>query len=284
VTEENLFSVTQQTNVRRGNDTVPFGDIRQGEIVSFDYSVNTGDSGVTNVLHNVRLQERSRNIRGSLVGRHLIDESAILVIEGRDGYIHEYSVAADTYIFRNGEVIEWLYLRIGDNVSVQIEFDRLISVNATGNRSTGQGILEEINITPNLDSIVVRQANDETVRIALPPDVHDIYALHLGMELRYYLNSLEIYELVVVNPAVAPIPDTGGIVGYVQSLRHGHTIVVSRPEGSPPPSRLTIRVDGNTINTATGETINFRDIRSQARLYIVLPDNGNTAKSITILP
>ena len=271
VTEETVFAVTSHTQFQRGNVPVSFTDVRQNEIVTFDYFGTT--------LHNVRLQERNRNIQGSLVGRQFVGSSPVLVIEDSTGTIYEFPVAPDAYITRNGAIRQWTDLRIGDELSSQVEFEQVVSVVARGRRTRLEGTLEEIHITQNHDTIMVRQGG-MPVRLVLPPEVYDIYDLRLNMDVSLYLDSREIYNLIIID-GTAVVHGNAGFIGYVQSLRHGHTVVVSHSSDN---RRQTFRVDGNTINTATGDPINFRDLRSQMRLYIVMQPDGHIAQSITMLP
>jgi hypothetical protein len=96
------------------------------------------------------------------------------------------------------------------------------------------------------------------------------------MDLHLNVDSREIYILRIQDGT----PRAAGFIGTVQSLRHGHTMVVSLENGL----RRTIRVDGNTENTATGQDFDFSMLRRQMRVYIVMFDTGNTARSLTILP
>jgi len=219
----------------------------------------------------------SRIIQGSLIGRQF----EALVLEDSYGNTHELSInSAEPYIIRNGSAEQWTALRIGDEVMARLAFGRLAELQAQGRRSSGEGTVEEIHITKNLDTIVIRRDNGVTVQLALPYEVYNIYELRLGMDVRVYIDSREIYELVILDETAQQAESGEGFIGNVQSLRHGHTMVVSRePEG-----RQTIRVDSNTINTATGDPFRFRDLRTHMRLYIVMQPTGNTAQSITILP
>ena len=218
------------------------------------------------------------DVRGSLISRRFVNMTPVLVIEVIGGNTHELSVSADTYILRNGETEDWTAIRIGDEISARVEHNRVVRIQAMGRRTSGQGTIEEIRITQENDTITIRHGNSPPLRIALPPEVYDIYDLRIGMEVQVYLDSREIYELTVLDGTV--MPGGTGFIGYVQSLRHGHTMVVTLPDDN----RQTIRIDGNTINTATGEPVIFRNLRTHMRLYIVMQPNGNIARSITILP
>ncbi|MCL1988992.1 MAG: S-layer homology domain-containing protein [Firmicutes bacterium] len=284
VSEDNTYLVTQHTTIMRGNENVPLSDLRLNEIITFDYSA-------PNILHALRLPERTRTIQGMLIARYFVEQRPVLVIEDFNGNTHELPVATETTVggattfVRNGSTAaRWFDLRIGDSIVAQVEFDRLASITAQGLNSETTGFLEEIHITQQLDTITIRQANGTLARLALPPEVYDIYSLRLGMELHVSMESREIYNLDVLDPTAQIVTEVG-FIGTIQSLRHGHTMVVTIPAtGTTPASRRTIRVDGNTINTATDSTLIFTDLRTQMRLYIVMLADTNTAQFITILP
>jgi len=227
-------------------------------------------------------QNVPHTIQGHLASRHLEGQTPVLTIETEGGNLHKFLIQEDTYITRNGEPQEWTDLRIGDTLSAQIQSGRLANIQAQGQRATVQGILEEIHIIENLvDTITILRANGTSASFVLPPDTHDIYDLRLGMELRLNLESREIYELFILNDPDDPEPDsTASFIGQVQSIRHGHTIVVVREDGE----RQTIRIISSTINTATGRAVNFNNIRNHMRLYFIMDSDSDTAQSITILP
>jgi len=226
------------------------------------------------------VQENIRNIQGNLASHHFEGLTLLLTIETTDGNLHLFPADDDTDISRNGEPKEWTDLRIGDTISARIESGRFTSIQAQGHRSVIEGILEEIHIIENHDTITILRAGGTSASFALPTEVYDIYDLRLGMDLRLYLDSREIYDLVVLDDSGAAVAvNSASFTGQVQSLRHGHTIVLTREDGE----RQTIRIIGSTINTATGRAVNFNSIRIQMRLYIVMDPDSDTAQSITIL-
>jgi len=180
---------------------------------------------------------------------------------------------------RLGEIVTFLYSDYAENILHAVHLpERNLSIHGdlVGDLSEIDGILEEIHITRHQDAIMVRREDGLPIRLILPSEVFDIYLLRLGMNLELSLNNRIISELTIANGGAGT-----GFVATIQSLRHGHTMVVSHSEDN---RRQTIRVDGNTINTATGETLYLRDLRTQTRLYIVLAEDSNIARSVTVLP
>ena len=225
-------------------------------------------------------QVDANNIQGNLVSRHFVNETPALVIEDIGGNRRTFFVTDDLSIVRNGTAQEWSDLRIGDAIVAQIKMGQLASIQAQGSRSSGQVGLSELHITENLSTLTVRRSDGVYVSLALLPEIYDVYYLRLGMELQLSLESREIYELVVLGGADVSVSTNASFIGQIQSLRHGHTIVVSVDEAG----RQTIRVDGNTIDTATGRIIDFSRFRNQQRIYIVMQPDSDTAQSITFLP
>ena len=256
-----------------------------GQIISMLARTTSETTNVTPSPDNSQTVAGTSSVVGSLVNRYYAGRP-ILVIELSNGNIHSLAISEDTYIQRNGELgASWTDLRIGDNITAVMKANRLVSISAAGQLSNARGILEEIHITPNIVMIAIRQANGNLLSLVLPSDVYDVYDLRQGMDIRVHLDSREIYSLTIegsYESQQAPDDATsaGGFVAYVRSIRHGHTIVVEQSENG---DRHTIRVDGNTINTVDGNIFDFRTLRMHMRLYIVMPDEGNTASYITIL-
>jgi len=190
-----------------------------------------------------------------------------------------FTIANNAPITRGYSLVPTADIRIGEIVSFDYAGDMLYALRLPEEYipPVVYGILEKIIITEGIYSVLLRVNESITELMTLPVEVYDIYALRLGMELRVSLDNQVIYDLEVLSQTDR---DGGeGFIAYIQSLRHGHTIVV-REEGR----RHNVRVGGGTINTATGEPLRFRDLRSQMRLYIVLEENSDTATSVTILP
>ena len=190
-----------------------------------------------------------------------------------------FTIANNASITRGSSPISLEDIQIGEIVSFDYAEDILYALRLPEEDIPPviYGTLEKIIITEDIYSILLRVNEGITELMTLPVEVYDIYALRLGMELRVSLDNQVIYDLEILGQTEQGGGE--GFIAYVQSLRHGHTIVVSE-EGR----RRNIRVGSSTINTATGESLRFRDLRSQMRLYIVLAENSDTARSVTILP
>jgi len=196
---------------------------------------------------------------------------------------YPYFVTPDTHFVMNGEFVPHTALQV-DNV---IFFEHWNSVlytvyvlepPITGVLSTVEGVLEAIFIDQHISTLIL-QSTDTRFLYILPEEVYNVYNLRRGMELRLYLDGREIYGLTQIGGTPAVTEEGASFVAYIRALRQGHTMVVENTQGS----RYTLRVDGNTINTATDDVLNFRDLRTNMKLYVVILSDGSV-RSVTILP
>jgi len=196
-----------------------------------------------------------------------------------------YFVTPDTRFIVDGEFVLPTTIQVGDVIFFEQSNSVLYNVYileppATGVLSTVEGVLEAIFIDQDVSSLILQLPNNQGRYLyVLPEDVYSAYNLRRGMELRLYLDGREIYGLTQIGGTPAVTEGGASFVAYVRALRQGHTMVVESSQGS----RYTLRVDGNTINTATNNVLNFRDLRTNMKLYIVISPEGSV-RSVTILP
>ena len=147
------------------------------------------------------------------------------------------------------------------------------------------GELIEILITQEGNMLSILLPNGNIFDALVSADLHDIYALRLGMDLRLYSDGDEIYDLAVIGETnaetennTAQTPTGNSFTAYVRSLRHGHTMVIESNG-----VRRTIRVDGNTMTANSDRIFAFNTLREGMHISVTMSANGNTASSITIL-
>jgi hypothetical protein len=191
--EERDYMLASQAVIKRGETIVAFTDIKANDIVLFNHNGT--------LLFEIVLEEKERHISGTLTEKKFnpVNHTASLVIEDASGARFELRVTPDTRITRGMERNpQWNHLRIGDAVEVQSEFDRLVSVTATGQRTTVNGRLEEIRLSQQAHQLTVRRDDGSHVTYHLPVGVYDVYSLRIGMLLRLYLDSWEIFNIDIL--------------------------------------------------------------------------------------
>ena len=178
--------------ITRGGAAVTFENIQNGDIVFFDYSGNT--------VHRLELLQRERSLHGVLVGTRpaAVLGAPILIIEETNGRVSELRVQPNTEIIRDGQTVNWNALRIGDNISATVDLNRLLSVNAYGERNIVSGNLVEFRVSEQLNQLTLRLADGTYESLYMRAGVHNIVSLRMGLFLRLETDSREATSLLII--------------------------------------------------------------------------------------
>jgi len=277
IDDERTFTFTPSPVVTRGGAAAAFSDIQVGDIAFFGFSGT--------VIHNLELMQRERTITGTLEEIRPPDNQgthATFIVEEEDGRAYELRALPNTEFSRDNHFnLNWDSLRVGDTVTADVEFDRIISIHATGTRAVVEGRLNEIRITERHTQITITCTAGASQSFFIRPGVFDVYTLRIGMQLRINLDSREVTNITVQNAGLA---QTSVILGFIQSIRTDGTIVVVEGQGTAARTH-TITIPSGTTITSGGSTLNANNLRVNMNVYIVLTAQGNNiASSITVLP
>ncbi|MCL2577492.1 MAG: S-layer homology domain-containing protein [Defluviitaleaceae bacterium] len=274
--EERTFSFAPNAVITRGGTAAEFNNIKIGDIAFFGFTQTA--------IHTLELMERERTLIGVLkdVRPPESGNPAILILEEEEGRVYELRALPATEFSRGSTTnLKWDDLRIGDALTAEVEFDRIIKVNAVGQRSSADGRLNEIRITERNTEITITQENGSVSSFIIRPGVLDVYTLRIGMQLRIALDSREVTGLQARNNEQDQSPV---ILGFIQSIRTDGSIVVA--EGTTVTARThTLTVPASALITRGGAELLPNNLRTNMNVYIVLTSPGaTTVQSITILP
>jgi len=277
VDEERTFTVAANANVIRGGLRTNLNNVQAGDMAFFRFSGS--------VIHEITLIERNRTLNGVLLSSQPADSFSgmpTLTIELDDGRLYSLRVTPATVFVRNGvQNLNWTDIRIGDNIVVNTEYDRILSVHALGLRTTVNGRLVELMISERNSQITLALLNGEIASYFVVPGVFDIYALRIGQNLNVTLDSREVVDITLQGTNIA---QATSIVGYIQALHPDGSITIAEGTGA---SRRTVRVNVNntTSITRSGVTVNRDALRVNMNVHVTLTaPQSNIAQSITILP
>ncbi|MCL2188164.1 MAG: S-layer homology domain-containing protein [Defluviitaleaceae bacterium] len=276
VNEERTFTLAPNAAITRGNRSVPITDAQVNDIAFFRF---TGT-----VIHELELQDRERELEGILLERRLTDHlgNQTIIVEEQSGALYELRVPTTAEISRGTmRNVRLQDLRIGDSVSVQIESGQLTRIHAIGQRTTVEARLTEIRVTQYFSEVTVQQPNGQVHMFTIMPGVFDVYSLRIGMDIRLFLDSREVMDIQVLAQTGQNIT---AVLGYIQAIRAGQTLTVVALDGQPNRTH-TIIINNDTIDTATGQRLDFNRLRVNMNVYIVMVGpQSNVARSVTILP
>jgi hypothetical protein len=275
INDERTFTIAPGARIIRGNSLIQLNSISAGEIAFFQFSGNT--------IHDLVILERERTLEGTLLGNRPPDHTGMpaLLVEANSGMTYELRITSATE-FSRGHIdnLRWNDLRIGDSIVADLEYDRIVRVQATGVRTTVDGQVRQININENHSQITLQANNGEVSTFILVPGTHDIYSVRIGMNLRLMLESREIISLDLLDRAGT---NSTAILGFIQSINQ-NTIVVVEGQGAQTRTH-TIAVNSDTIVLRGGAIVSLGDLRANMNIYVSLVNTqNNVARSITVLP
>lgn len=175
--------------------------------------INPGDEAVATVKDEkvtklVVTQSVNESTVSGVVLKHKIEKrnEYILSLEDKRG-IKEISVPKKATIKRNGHTVEYIDLKIGDDIELTMENGEVTRIDAEGEVREIKGTLQAIHLAAQTELTI--ETKDETVTVVLAPGV-ELYdkkaRKEIGAkELRLYsdvtveLDSKEVVELIVTD-------------------------------------------------------------------------------------
>ena len=276
VDEERTFTLAPNARITRGNQTISLTGVGVGSIAVFQFSGS--------MIHELTLMERERTLEGTLVETRMLDNMSVpaLIIALGNGFLYELRVLPATTFSRGGvQGLNWSDLRIGDAIIAEVEYDRLVSVAATGERSRVTGRLTQMIISERISTISLVLNDGASADFFVVPGTFDVYSLRIGMEMTVHLDSREVVDVQIHGGNQT---QATAVLGYIQTIRPDRTIVVVEGQGLTARTH-TLRIENNTTFHRAGATLNFNDLRVNMNVHVQLVNaQSSSIQSITILP
>jgi len=277
INEERNFTLAANVLITRGGVAAPFNSVQVGDIAFFRFA---GD-----ILHELTLVERERTLVGTLLESRppeTVGGSPTLTVAMPDDRIYELRTIPVTTFTRNGvQNLNWSDIRIGDSVTINAEYDRAVSVVASGVRTTVNGRLTELVIRERNSQITVTRPTGESEIYVVVPGAFDIYSLRIGQTLSVMLDSREVIDIQIQGQSSA---QQTVLLGYIQAIHANGNITVVEGQGN---ARRTINLQlaNNATITRAGASLNRNALRVNMNVHVTLTEpQSNTVQAIIILP
>ena len=275
IDEERTFTFAPSLTVTHGGEPADLDEIQPGDIAFFNFNGT--------IIYDLDLMLRERTIEGILIEARPPENVGgipVLVIEESYGRTYELRAFPATEFTRGTTAnLNWYDLRIGDAITADVEFDRLVKVEATGERATVYGRLNEIRITERNTEVTITNQDGTISSYFIRPGVLEVYNLRIGMQIRISLDSREV---MYIQPQEGTSP--AYLLGFIQTVRNDGTIVVVEGQGATARTH-TITLNNNTLITRGGAVLAPSELRVNMNVYILqTAAQSNVARYITILP
>lgn len=273
--ETRTFLIANNCEIIRGDGWVDHTNIMNGDLAKLNISGTTANS--------IYLEEKHRNIVGVLVGKRAVESTgqAVLSVQDSQGRIHELVTTDASILTRKGfsGIPSWMDIRLGDSVEISAEYDKIMSLGASGTTTFVDTLLTGINIRLNsVEITAMDEYGKEKVYLVITSSDVDPYALRVGSKVRLGLDSQEVENILVLEN-----PVYGEMTGYIRSIG-GNTIIVQSTSGNMEYSTLTY--DSNTIvnDSVSGNRVSLSTLRQGMRVSMSYdPSSYNYLTSVTII-
>lgn len=268
ITQVLKYVLADNCKINRSNTPISLNDISNGEIVKIGYDDEKA--------YSITIEEKNKRIIGTLLEKKYNSDSAYLVIEDSNKEKYELKITSDTTISRkNDGRISWNDLKIGDKITASAEYSNLTDVYAEGESATKEGWVEEVKISKDGSAIVKIRNEDNLIKeYYVSAGKVDVYSIHVNNKVKINIDSDEINSLVVIDKSQT------NYFGEVQRIYDNTTIKIKTDTGN----EIEIQCNKDTkFKDENGRDINISSIYRKDKVYIVMNDNSNYAKSVTIV-
>lgn len=268
ITQVLKYVLADNCKINRSDSPISLSDISNGEIVKIGYDDEKA--------YSITIEEKNKRIIGTLLEKKYNSDSAYLVIEDSNKEKYELKITSDTTINRkNDGRISWNDLKIGDKITASAEYSNLTDVYAEGESATKEGWVEEVKISKDGSAIVKIRNEDNLIKeYYVSAGKVDVYSIHVNNKVKINIDSDEINSLVVIDKSQT------NYFGEVQRIYDNTTIKIKTDTGN----EIEIQCNKDTkFKDENGRDINISSIYRKDKVYIVMNDNSNYAKSVTIV-
>lgn len=261
-------SEVYKNKVRSTYGNIKIGDIARAEVVG-------------NTIMKIEVSDPTRVESGELLEKRvkLGDKYPVLVVELKNGEVKEFIGTKDSSYHRGRSgSIHFTQLLIGDKLDIQVNYNEIVNVYATGVSSRVEGRIQKIVIDKNDSYIeVVDIETKEVDKYTIRSRNINLYDLRLGSIVEIRLDSKEVARIdIIENVGLLPI------TGVVTDVNRNDFVVYTEEEGY---ITVNITVDTKFIDASRGVTLNYRDLDKNDNVLVYFTvEDGNNAKTVSILP
>ena len=274
------FAFTDKSSVRISGKSAGIGDLKSGDIVTVVYSDDE--------IIKIEADPRERYFEGVVRAKDSDEDEDILEVLLDDKTIGTFVIPSKATLKRDKRTVGFKDIKVGDEVEITTEYDKVIYVDAFSIRRTVEGYIRKMVIahSPEPTEITVEKYDGTVKTFALVPDAvirveerrAGIYDLRLNYEVELEIENDEIVWIETYRKFQGS--NYTGKVIYKDTRREILELQIRAGE------EIEIHVDGDTIYIdEDGDPIRFGDIYVGDEIGVFAEDNGYyiTAKKVFVI-
>ena len=267
ITDQKTYAIQDDCGVTRAGEAISLSDIKVGDICRAEIS------GAR--VYSLHLEPKFRDLEGRLLQKKNRTDGGSFVIESAAGTIYELYADGDTMITRGHDETAWHMLRVGDMLTIRAEYDKALSISASGSRSSVTGIIEEVRLTRSGVFILFSSGGAVSEYPVIMESV-DVSLLNVGARATLFLDSSEAYAVNIHADGHA----LNTASGVITAMRGGSVTIrdvrgVSRD--------IHIISTTSILDATTGLNLSPDELTEGAYIYAYIEHNINAAVNITVI-
>lgn len=271
------YIVSDDVRVYIGDDEAKLSDLKIGDIAT----LTIRDSRVT----IINVAERERTVSGYI---NAFDYSGLGSIDVKfsDNSIETYKLTDDTVkVYRNKEKATLRDLKVGDKVQIDLEYDKIVAINATSTIKKYDGTIEEIVISKNptikinIGDEVIECAMDNEIEVTINGKEAEVYDMRLGYTAKITTDSSTITSIAITS---TPAVDNLNVMGTVLEVNTNYASVTLQVDEDTT-TQIFIKKNATILNGTTGKAMTLSAIKEGDILTAVVSTSGFTSEAISIV-
>lgn len=262
-----IFTFTSSSKVYLNDKQVKIGDLNNGDVVTLKHK----DGKVV----EIEAEPKEKNYEGVIdwIDNPKKDEVSIEV-KLENGTLKAFTIDSKATIKRDRKTIDFDEMKVGDEVEIITEYDKVIELNAYSVQRTEKGYIKSINLGSKTEITIEKYDGNVEVfeitpktSITIEDKKAGIYDLRIGYEVELELENDEVVWMESYRKLQAA--SYQGKVIKMDSRNDEIQLEIRAGE------EIVVEVDSDTIyNDEYGDIIAFRDINRDDEIVVVAEDNG----------
>lgn len=278
--QEETYIIGVGCSIKREGISVDVSDLQLGEVIYAEVE----DSRITAVT----LEKKETIINdGRLVSKKYNSgqNQIVLSIADMSGLVSDF-IVTDESVLRRDDIgnCKWSSLKVGDTITLSASGHKIKALYAVGALSTVTCWLDEVVISNDVSSIVVREDESTASKkreYIVTDNTIDLTTLQLNSKIKVKLDSSEVYDIIVIEKGSN---QSGAQTGYLYTIMPAYLDIIDKLE-SDDYERIFMDEKTKFTDAVKGKSITFEDLNFESQVYIIYRMAGTKkfAKTVTVI-
>lgn len=233
----------------------------------------------------INIAERTKTITGYINSFNFSGQGSLEVKLSNNEFV-TYDLNDEVKVTRNNEDVILRDLKVGDKVTIVLEYDKVTNVKATSTIKNYEGSIEEIIISRTNPRIkidigdeVIECAMDNSIEITINGEAADIYDVKLGYSAKIKTDSSTVTNIAITS---TPVINNVNIMGTVLEVHPNYDAITVQVDEETV-TQVFVKRTATIINGKTGKSMSLSAIKPGSIVTAVVTSSGFAAEAISVV-